>query len=330
MTFSIAYACNDNYACQTVVSMVSLFENNRAQDMILYLIEDHMSRKNIALAKQAAAAYGKELRIVPLGQLLEGDLKSDGRHPATVYAKLFLHRICAAERILYLDSDTVVVGPLQPLWEMDFAEDLIAGVQMPYSAELKKRLGLGVHDSYVCDGVLYIHLKKWREQHMEQRCMEWIHSQNGKPLMCSEGVVNAVAKKKVRLLPPQYNLMSSMLLWNSGQIRRLYLVADYYTEQELEQARERPVVIHYLEELYIRPWFANSDHPLKNVYVYYWKRAGFSAGRRTADGKLALRTKAVRFLNASLPFDLFLRIYRIAKRQELRDGKKLFKHRGAD
>lgn len=318
MVLDIAYACNNNFVQQTIISMMSLLENHRMYTVVLYLIEDRVQDSYIKMIKSLAEQYDRQLEIVSLDVLLKNlqcslSLEND-RHPYTIYAKLFLDQICNSDRILYLDSDTVVTGSLRQLWEMDMRNTYIAGVRMPYTYTEKKRLGLGREDIYVCDGVLLIHLKKWREDNFQKRCVDYIRNQKGRLPMLSEGVVNYIARRHVGVLHPRYNLMSGMILWTGSQLVQLYGTEDaYYSDQEIEDARNNPVIIHYLNELYIRPWFGNSDHPYKHEYLYYRAKAGYND--RLPFGSLKTRTGILRLLNALLPFTLFRSIYGLVKRR---------------
>ena len=67
------------------------------------------------------------------------------------------------ERVLYLDSDIVVVGSLAQLWSTNLDGALFAAVDIPGSDRGVKHLGLSAEDGYFNSGVLLIDLKKWRK-----------------------------------------------------------------------------------------------------------------------------------------------------------------------
>ncbi len=318
-TLHVAYACDSHYVGQTMVSMASLLEHHTKQDIILHLVEDQIGQPDIDRITRLAGRYGTRLLVSPLHGLL-GELphglfmEGDGRHPMSIYAKLFLDQVCSAERVLYLDSDTIVSRSLLPLWEMDFGSACAAGVQMPYSPKVKALLGMKPQDCYVCDGILMIHLRNWRKRRCRERCVDYIRRRHGDIPMQSEGVINHVLRGRIQVLPPAYNLMSSMLLWDGSQMERLYGATDYYSDDEIRKARAHPVIIHYLDELYVRPWYVGSDHPYRAYYDRYARMAGISGKRiRPMGGWRGIRTRAVRVLDACLPFAVFCRIYRMVK-----------------
>lgn len=310
MQIYVAYACNENYACQTAVSIGSLCEQNKGHAVSIYLLADGMRTGSLRRIRALVESFGQRITVIPMRPLFQGmDFHTDDRHPDTIYAKLFLPAVCHADRLLYLDSDTVVTASLAALFSMDMGNACIAGVRMPYSEQKKREAGLPPGSPYVCDGMLLMNLKAWRREHLTEKCMAYIKRCGGTPKQQSEGVVNHIADGRIQVLAPEYNLMSGMLLWSADQLASLYRVSDYYTERELAYAREHPVVIHYLDELFLRPWYARSDHPYRNVYQTYSQMTGFAACAGEMPGKLRIRTRVLRNLNAMLPFPVFLKLY---------------------
>ena len=314
VTIHIAYACNDRYVEQTMISMASIFENNRQNNIEIYLLEDHISEQYLKKIKDIALCYEQIVKIVSLDEVMDGfELEGDEYHPRTIYAKLFLDKVCQADRILYLDSDTVVCDSLIPLWKMDLNDYYIAGVKMPYSDQIKKRLKIENDVPYLCDGIMMLNLQAWRENKLREKCMAFIRESSNSPYMLSEGTVNYVSQNHIKVLPPKYNLMSSMIMWDAEQIEQLFLANDYYANDDIQEARKEPVVIHYLNELYIRPWYANTDHPYKDIYWTYRKKINIL--EEMPIGSIGLKTRILRFMNWLLPFTLFKIIYQSVTRK---------------
>lgn len=96
---------------------------------------------------------------------------------------------------------------------------------------------------------------------------------------------------------------------------------QYYDIQKKKsikkEANEHPVLIHYLNELYIRPWFCNSDHPYRKEYEKYDAKICEGQHLKTGKkGRLKVRTRILRLLYTWLPFALFVKIYWFVKRRE--------------
>ena len=309
----VVYSCNDYYIEQTLISMVSLLKYNIGPFQI-WVVSDHISEENEALLKEKAALYQAECCFLDADEVLEGiTLSGKTRHPRTIYAKLFLEYMIPAERALYLDSDTVIGKGLDALWDRDMEDELVAGVQMPYSPSLKEKLGIDADAPYLCDGVVLIHLELWRKMHIGERCRAYIRQKNGAPQMLSEETLNVVCQGKVGVLEPKYNLMASMIIYTAKQICQLFRADAYYEESELAEAKHAPVVVHYLNELFNRPWLESCDHPYKELYRN--ERRELFGEKPYIQQELSKHTQRTRKMQKILPFWMFAAIYHLKHKE---------------
>ena len=313
MILNVMYSCNNQYIIQAAVSMISLFENNRDfQEINIYFIEDNLSESDKDLLRKVTYDYNRQIYLYSLTQICNGlHLNTKARHPNTIYSKIFTGFVTKADKIIYIDCDTIINGSLYELYNEDISDYLIGGVMMPYSNNIKTKLGLNACDAYICDGFVLFNLIKWRKGNIEEKCVDYINKCQGSPLMLSEGTINYVCKGKIKILPPKYNLMSHMILMKRSQIMKLFDVRIYYDEKELSEAKIQPVVIHFLNELYIRPWYINSDHPYKKYYLRYLDY--LPQKEALGNGKLSKRTMLTRLLFKILPFSIFNALYHLIK-----------------
>lgn len=300
----VMYSCNEVFVPQLCVSVLSLLENNKdLQSLQLYCVEDAISQEAEEKIRSIAGQYGRQIFFYPLNQVIERlSLAGTDRHPATIYSKLCMDFL-DAEQLLYLDCDAVVAGSLRQLESLGLANNLAAGVAMPYGDAIKKTIGQRAEDIYICDGVVIFNMKLWKKEHKTEQAAEFIRRYHGRPPMLSEGTLNHICRGRIRQLPPCFNLMSSMIVFHSDKIRRVYGVRRYYSEQELMYAREHPLIIHYLHELYQRPWYRNSDHPYRQVYQRYAAMAGYTA--EDFPGGWYGRMKLTRYCAQYLPGSVF-------------------------
>lgn len=310
---SVVYACNDAYVRQTVVSMVSVIKYN--PNAKIYLIADQISTENREMIAEALGRFDQSTEIIELDAVLP-DIEFDeaDRHPKTVYAKLFLDKVIQEDRVLYLDSDVVVTDTLESLFARTMDGKAAGGILMPYSGKLKERTGCEAGKPYICDGVVLLNLEWWRKSGKEAECAAYIREHNGKPPMLSEGTLNHICQNEMEILEPKYNVMPSMLMYNLEQIRTLFR-ADYYYEwqEEMDEARERPVMVHFMNELYNRPWFEPCDHPMKQEYrkIHQLLFQSEAYPRRY----LTKKTCLTRTLHRILPFPVFFRLYGLKHRE---------------
>ena len=266
MKMNVAYSCDEMYIPHTGISILSLLENNKHfEEITFYFIAKDVTQNSIDKLAELVTSYNREFKTVSFYDLC-ADLKINtlGRHIETVYVKLFFQRLEGIDKILYIDSDTIINGSLSSFWEIEMGENLIAGVET-YTG-VKGDLGLNIEDRLINDGVALINLKEFRKQNIEKKFIECIASYNGNPPVLSEGVINKVCKGKLKIIHPKYNLMSGLISMKST---KNFNLDSYYSKQIIDEAISNPVIIHYLAAFYNRPWDINCTHPMKEKYLYY-------------------------------------------------------------
>lgn len=307
----VVYACNDSYVYQTIISMVSLIKHNN--DVRLHLFADHITSDHIQRIQDCLQRYDKTVTIINAEDVFRGVLlEQQDRHPRTIYAKLLLTEIIKADRVLYLDSDTIVTGSLAELMRVKMEGFLAAGVLMPYSDKVKAAVGIHRNSPYICDGVVLLNLNLWRLSGLRDTCLDYIRQCEGEPPMQSEGTLNLVCETRIKVLDPQYNLMPSMLMYTGDQIKTLFQASVYYTAEEIQNARGDYKIVHFMNELYNRPWHLPCKHPLKDEYLSIERElfAGKTITKKRLSRHTALTAGAARFL----PFALFAALYHMKNR----------------
>lgn len=309
---SVLYACNEAYLRQTIVSAASvLVHNERAH---LYFAIDGMTSDIKREIETALSRWDPELTFIRLEELLgQVKLGQGDRHPRTIYAKLFMEARVTEDKVLYLDSDVIVNGSLEELFHRNMEQEYVAGVMMPYSSKLKETIGAAIREPYICDGVVLFHMKLWRDAELTKRCQTYIESYHGDPPMLSEGTLNHVCSGKIGALSPAYNLMPSMLVYNCSQIKSLFRADCYYQKDDLEQAKKHPCMVHFMNELYNRPWYEPCDHPLKQLYLKTEQEVYGENERKQQD--LPVHTRRTRWLRRYLPFGVFQALYHMKNRE---------------
>ena len=300
---------------QTTVSAVSLFENNTTnENIVVYLIDLGIEPESKSEFNRVIESYGGMLRIVPFDEIAY-DLKVNetGRHTKSVYAKLFFGRLEEAKlnKILYLDSDTIIADNISSLWATKLDGYYCAGVETIHTAEDNALMGLGPTDRAINDGVVLMNLDAWRRDDILEKCKAYIKSHNGIPPVLSEGTINAICASQIKVLAPQFNLMTGIVNESQKKIE-LLTGRKYYSQEELDYASNNPVIIHYLAGFYNRPWCRKCSHPLKKFYLDYrektkWKNEPLSTK------EIPLRQKVVGLLYKKMPIGLFVLLRNMKK-----------------
>lgn len=270
MRMNCAFSCDDAYIQHAGVCTYSIFKNNRdIEEIYIYFIDNYISDKYKEQLYEVSESFsGDGVRKIVFVDLYEisKELKVCTDFCRSTYGKLFMGQIEEVDRMLCFDCDTVCVGSLKPLLTMDLENATVWGVQDTVNPYFVKAIGRDSHYRYInCGGVIVLNLKKWREMDMEQQFVAYITEHGGNPPFVDQGAINKLCETGV--LPPTYNVINPMFMYPVKRIKKLFKIKNYYTQSEIDDAKENPVVIHYTGERYNRPWCYGCDHPLKEYYL---------------------------------------------------------------
>ena len=130
---NVVYSSSDAFSGIFAASVTSLFETNQAtEDMTVYLISEGISEEHQQLIRGIGEKYNREIRIIPMisiDQLAALHLDVPEGWSVSTYGRLFLPTMLPddIDKILYLDCDTITVGSIDELWQIDISGYKAAG-----------------------------------------------------------------------------------------------------------------------------------------------------------------------------------------------------------
>ena len=270
---NIVYACDDNFAWLTGISILSLYENNRdIQDLDVWLISDGISNKNKRLIEEMADGYGRKVTIVEKPELDLPDLSYDDRWSASTFTRLYLADILPKEidKVLYVDGDTIVRGSIAPICETDPGDNVICGVRDCISRSYKKNIGLDEEDIYVNAGVIIMNLRELRKLDMSGVIETFVARYGRYITYPDQDLLNSVFRGRIGELPPEFNVMTIATTYSRREIEILRRPTCYYPAEILRQAADDPVIVHFTTNmLTVRPWYSNASHPFTGEFRHY-------------------------------------------------------------
>ncbi|GAB2179962.1 glycosyltransferase [Denitratisoma sp. agr-D3] len=206
----VAYCFDGAYALLTGVSLTSLLHHNPGPSLHIHCLVrdvDAVERERLRITAQR---YGAALDFIDLEQGLLADLPLDGHLTSPlIYARLLLPRLLPAslERVLYLDSDTLVLGDIGALFRVDLADHPLAAVADVAHVPMGARLGLPP-GTYFNAGVQLMNLSHWRQQTLGERCLDSLIQPGAGERFAAldQDALNAQVQGRYLALPDDYNL----------------------------------------------------------------------------------------------------------------------------
>jgi lipopolysaccharide biosynthesis glycosyltransferase len=169
----------------------------------------------------------------------------------------------AASRLLYLDSDIVVIDDLRPLFETSLEGAVLAAVldpvppwiDRPFRSEVLK---LPDPEFYFNSGVLLIDVEAWHRESVTQRAFEF--SNNLPP--------------GTRLLYPDQDTLNAILSNSWLPLDRKWNYFKHDETMNLQQFRSEAAIVHFASGK--KPWLSGSTHPAKQIYLDHRKLTLFA------------------------------------------------------
>lgn len=235
-TINIAYATNHYLFNLCIVSILSLLINSEYENINIILLYNNITQKEIIKINEL-----KEIRNFTYQLLYISDEKFNNYNFHNLVDKETWLRCILADKfpnidkILYIDSDTIIMKSLLPLWEINLNNNLIAAVEdITKSKDNAKKENLK-DNLYVNIGVLLINTKQWREINFLDKIYNYI-KKNKNDYFDFQKAINILADNQKIRLNPEFNYMKISLRKADCQYDLDYL--ESYKKNE-------PTILHF-------------------------------------------------------------------------------------
>ena len=266
---TIAYACDKNYAALTAISAVSALRHNPGARIVLlgYNLEADAQKLVRSRVETAGGEFAYEDVSSSIGKLVRL-----GACPYTsyaAYARIFISDVLAGEgRILYLDCDTLVDGPLDELFATDLQGKPFALGYDCVLCHFKRYIRHPLERPYYNSGVMLIDLDAWRSHRCTERILAELEHPSGPNPLGDQDIIVRVFPQETRPIGPKWNFLSQFFMLSYEGLRRIVGEGEelLFSQEAYEEARQRPVIYHFSGQTLGRPWFTGSRHPMRRLY----------------------------------------------------------------
>jgi lipopolysaccharide biosynthesis glycosyltransferase len=292
MKMLIALAADDAYVMPLATTLRSIIEANRAHHPISFFVLHEGIRPDRQKKVLASLPPGSaQLLWVPVESQLFKSFTTIPHVSKMTYARLLLPRLFpeTVSRILYLDTDLLVLSDLAPLWQTDLNGYPFAAVPDFYYHTHFLREGLDPEKNrarypglppvkeYFNAGVLLIDLGRWRKEGISEKALDYLHRHAGLPNM-DQDALNYVCPNLWKRLD---------LRWN---------VQDHIHRVIGDDAG----IVHFVTKL--KPWKADARSYNARLYDRFRDRTLFARteGEKRKDALLRFTTGVRNVLRRSL------------------------------
>ena len=281
----VSYTSSDEYAPMTGISIYSLLSNNTQTDEItIFLLDLGITDENKKKINGVVSYFGRRIEYIQVNDsVIENYIGA--KVPAHYGSLATYARLCAPvmypksiHRLIYIDSDMIINGSMEELWNLDMREKIVAAVPEVFDLDTiagrsgEERRIAKKHEIYFNAGLLLINVENWKKFSFESSVRNAARSMKEFCHKDQSILNNALDNKYLYRLPCKYNFTLHYL--------PRYLIHSWakhshpLAKEEIMEASSHPIVVHYAGDQ-ARPWFIENTSFLSNIYDYYKNKSCF-------------------------------------------------------
>ena len=280
----VLVAADENYVRPLAVTLLSAAQTLRAGSQLRVVVLDGgIEASSWAGLCETLVDYPISVESIrPDGRLFD-DLGISHHISHTAYFRLLAGQLLPPEidRVIYLDSDTLVQEDLNQLWELDLGSNYcLAAVDiacpfidasshtesargaLPWLAAFNpvsnwRELGLEQESLYFNSGVMVLNLDRWRREKIHRKLLSCLRENPSHVWCWDQYALNVVFANQWKQLDARWNQGAHVFEYPSDDAMPI-------PAEEFAVMRDHPAIIHFTTEY--KPWDFESTHPLRSRF----------------------------------------------------------------
>lgn len=246
---NLLFAIDKGFTDLFLSCIKSIVKHGGNHDYTAYILHSDLDESTMRTISLAVGDH-VECRFIPVDPALFEGFPESKRYPLQIYYRLAAPLLLPEDldRILYLDVDTVVINPLDDLYEMDF--EGACYIACTHTREFltkfnQARLGVKKDVPYINTGVMMLNLPMLRNELHMSDIRKFANKRMHTFILPDQDIITALYGEKVKLVDTmRYNL--------SDRILTFYNANPKNEKVDLEWVKSNAVVIHYCGKN--KPW----------------------------------------------------------------------------
>jgi len=256
---------NDSYLPHAGVVMASILENSAVPErFVFYILCDQTSELNHHRLEELSRKYACQIHSLAVSSSGYGDLVQIGHLITTTYLKFALPQRLPPEvgKVIYIDSDIIVLGDLSELWNIDLGSSALGAVDDPYCNYKRQDLQISDGYRYFNSGLMLMNLEVFREEALGEKLREFIRENSQIIEFADQDAFNALLFDRRLSLPLKWNVLT--YFYDVDELGQSVPAGELQPYIEAVQA---PGAVHFCGPR--KPWHYLSSHPQRELYQRY-------------------------------------------------------------
>ena len=252
---NITFSADNKYAQFLGVTLCSIFENKRGSYNInIYVLDGGIEKENKEKLKSLVSKYSENIHFIKIDNSFFKDFYISGHITHATYYRILIPKLLQdLDKILYLDCDIIVLKDIFELYNINIDNYLFAAVNEGV-LDRQKELRMPENEPYFNAGVMLMNLKRWREENISEKIIQFIKDNPKKLKNWDQDALNATMYGKWLNLNIKFNY--TKLLREKNKLQQ-------------KEIKDNVSVIHYTN---LKPWNYLCMDPLKYKYFLYLEK----------------------------------------------------------
>lgn len=248
---NICLTPDNKYVKPCIATMQSIcIQNCDSAKVKFHILEGGLTDSNIEQMRKIIGYHkNANIRFIRVDDKQFSEFYTSNWGTAATYRFKIGQLLTDLDRVLYIDSDTIIKGSLEELYFTDLKNNVMAMVPDIWSDKQLKRFP-NKKQPYFNTGVCLINLKKWRDEKIDIQLIEYHRAHLSECFFPDQDPINAVLDSRIYELDYKYNFCWH---WDRN---------DYFLKNG-EQSINDAVIVHYI---FNKPWWSTCIHPYANFY----------------------------------------------------------------
>lgn len=274
----IVFAASNSYAPYLAVALKSLTEHiSSERNYDILVLHTDICQENIARIKRdIVRTPNVSLRFKSLAPLFAKRNQTDLRTIKESNYCFFIPEImCDYDKVVYLDSDLIILDDIAKLYDVLMGENMLAAVRdadsagcvngycTEYREHITEKLKLDILFDYFNSGVLLMNLAQLRKNYTTA---DFLRVASDNTDYSAQDTLNILCANNVELLDMAWNVLSN---WIGDSDCRMNAIqcAPHWISLSYMQSRNVPKIVHYAG--WQKPW----DYFDCDFAEYFWEYA---------------------------------------------------------
>lgn len=254
------FLCTDNnYAVPTYIAIFSLLQNyHGVRNLKFYILtsKDFTESNKRLLTTLKKNNLFVEMHIINMVDCYNSVPIANSRISTATMYRLLIPKIAKMyglniEKCIYLDSDVVVEGDINEIYNLDIKSDYVGGVRdrdiiFDRIMDLKKKLDIPNLNKYINAGVLLLNLKKINNDGIHIKLEDVGYKSTFR--YNDQDVINSVCFGSIKVISDRFNVMVSSFYNDCSAYEQLGF-------NNIMEVYRNPLIVHYNSAR--KPWLYN-------------------------------------------------------------------------